>query len=143
MTGLCVDIPEFGKGKVDGPVAQFSCRRSGDNQLWDLVVNQKGAGPHGADLFTIRNSMDSYCLDLPDYGPANKAAVTEYHCRPGRGDNQMWYLEKKANNQFWIRNHISRGQCLNVSGAKGSGGNAARLTIAPCDIKDDHLWSLS
>ncbi|GLZ16337.1 hypothetical protein Acsp04_65720 [Actinomadura sp. NBRC 104425] len=145
MTGLCADVPGYGNGKLDGPVEQYNCDGTkNDNQLWDLVVNQKGAGPNGVDLFTIRNSKDGLCMDLPDYGrPVKTAQVTEWHCNPGSGDNQMWYLDKKKDGQFWIRNHSSGGLCLDVAGVKGSGGPAAKLTLYPCTIEGDHLWSFS
>lgn len=143
MTGMCVDIPAFGKGTLNGRVQQFTCDGSAhDNQRWDLVVGQKGAGPNGADLFTIRNTKDGYCLDLPGYGSVDNRDVTEWHCDPGPGDNQMWYLEKKATGRFWIRNISSKGrQCLDVSGLHGSGGQGAGLTIYPCSLQDDHQWS--
>lgn len=145
MTGLCVDIPNYGPGTVNGRVQEFTCdRSSNDNQRWDLVVNQKGAGPHGADLFTVRNAKDGYCLDLPGYGPAKTSSnVTEWYCHPGSGDNQMWYLDKKASGRFWIRNRSSHSECLDVAGEVGSGGPNAGLTIFPCSLKDDHLWSFS
>ncbi|MGW1813493.1 RICIN domain-containing protein [Streptomyces sp. NPDC002125] len=145
MTGLCVDVPNYGKGKLNGSVEQFTCDgTSRDNQLWDLVVNQKGAGPGGADLFTVRNGKDNYCLDLPDYGakPA-RTAVYEWHCNPGSGDNQMWYLDKRADGAFWIRNHKSAGLCLDVAGLGGSGGRGANLTVYGCSAQDDHLWSFA
>ncbi|WP_405389901.1 RICIN domain-containing protein [Streptomyces sp. NBC_01102] len=145
VTGLCVDVPDYGKGKVNGTVEQFTCDGTArDNQLWDLVVNQKGAGPGGADLFTVRNSKDNYCLDLPDFGgkPVH-TRVYEYYCRPGSGDNQMWFLEKRANGAFWIRNHASNGRCLDVAGSDGSGGRGAALMLFDCSDQDDHLWSFS
>ncbi|OLT19605.1 hypothetical protein BJF79_47695 [Actinomadura sp. CNU-125] len=145
MTGLCADVPGFGKGKVDGPVEQFACDGSAkDNQRWDLVVNQKGAGPDGADLFTIRNAKDGLCMDLPGYGPPAKTAkVTEWRCNPGGGDNQMWYLDRKKPGRFWIRNQSSGGLCLDVAGVNGAGGPAADLTVYPCAMTGDHLWSFS
>ncbi|MER5552010.1 RICIN domain-containing protein [Streptomyces sp. NPDC002793] len=145
VTGLCVDVPDYGKGKVNGSVEQFTCNgTSGDNQLWDLVVNQEGAGPGGADLFTIRNSKDNYCADLPDFGgkPVH-TRVYEYYCRPGSGDNQMWFLDKRANGTFWIRNHASKGLCLDVAGENGAGGRGAGLMLFTCSDGDDHLWSFA
>jgi hypothetical protein len=69
MTGLCADIPGHGDGDLQGPVQQFTCNGSSrDNQQWDLVVNDKGGGPGGADLFTIRNTKDDHCVDLPGNG---------------------------------------------------------------------------
>ncbi|MEV5711017.1 RICIN domain-containing protein [Actinoallomurus sp. NPDC052274] len=143
MTGMCVDVPGFGKGTIDGKVQQHTCDgSSADNQRWDLVVGQKGAGPNGADLFTIRNTKDGYCLDLPDYGTVDKGDVTEWYCDPGPGDNQMWYLERKSSGAYWIRNVKTPGdQCLDVAGLNGSGGQDAKLTTFPCSLQDDHLWT--
>lgn len=145
MTGMCADVPNYGKGTVDGPVNQFTCNTTtGDNQLWDLVVSRPGAGPDGADLFTIRNSKDGLCLDLPNFaGQAAGTGVSEFHCRPTSADNQLWYLEKRSDGKFWIRNQSSGGQCLDVSGEHGSGGKDARLTIFGCNKRDDHVWSFS
>ncbi|MFE6281198.1 RICIN domain-containing protein [Streptomyces sp. NPDC057877] len=144
MTGMCVDVPGYGKGQLDGPVNQFPCARTGDNQLWDLVVTGDGAGPSGADLFVIRNSADGYCLDLPDYGGrASGTPVSEYHCNGTTADNQLWYLDKRSDGRFWIRSHSSGNRCLDVSGFNGVGGRDARLTIYDCAASDDHLWSFS
>jgi Ricin-type beta-trefoil lectin domain len=145
VTGFCVDIPGYGPGMVDGPVQAGACNGSNkDNQRWDLVVRQKGAGPNGADLFVVRNAKDGYCLDLPNYGPAETSShVTEWYCHPGSVDNQMWYLTKKSASEFWIRNMASRGECLDVAGDPGSEALNAPLTIFPCSLNDDHLWSFS
>lgn len=145
MTGMCADVPNYGKGTVDGPVNQFTCNTTaGDNQLWDLVVSRPGAGPDGADLFTIRNGKDGLCLDLPNFaGQSAGTGVSEFHCRPTSADNQLWYLEKRSDGKFWIRNQSSGGKCLDVSGQHGSGGKDARLTIFDCNKRDDHVWSFS
>ncbi|MER6522939.1 RICIN domain-containing protein [Streptomyces sp. NPDC001553] len=145
MTGMCADVPNYGKGTVDGPVNQFTCdTTAGDNQLWDLVVSRPGAGPDGADLFTIRNGKDGLCLDLPNFsGQSAGTGVSEFHCRPTSADNQLWYLEKRSDGKFWIRNQSSGGKCLDVSGQHGSGGKDARLTIFDCNKRDDHVWSFS
>lgn len=145
MTGMCADVPNYGKGTVDGPVNQFTCNTTtADNQLWDLVVSRPGAGPGGADLFTIRNSKDGLCLDLPNYaGQPAGTGVSEFHCRPTSADNQLWYLDKRSDGKFWIRSHSSAGRCLDVSGYYGSGGKDARLTIFECNRRDDHVWSFS
>jgi hypothetical protein len=143
MTGLCADIPGRGKGDLQTPIQQSGCTgSSGDNQRWDLVVNDKGGGPRGADLFTIRNSKDDYCLDLPGNGAVDHGThLIEWACSPTKGDNQLWYLAKRSANTFWIRNYTSNKDCLDVMGTDGAGGKGAPLTVWPCDPKDDHLWS--
>ncbi|QIQ02062.1 RICIN domain-containing protein [Streptomyces liangshanensis] len=141
LTGLCADVPNYGNGKPDGPVNQFTCDNStGDNQRWDLVVVRPGGGPAGADLFNVRNSKDGYCLDLPNFGgqPAS-TPVSEWHCNGTTSDNQLWYLEKKSSGKFWIRNLSSANRCLDVNGYNA--GKDARLTIYGCALNDDHLWS--
>lgn len=145
MTGMCVDLPGYGYGQPDGGVEQYPCNgTSGDNQRWNLVVGKKGGGPHGADLFTVRNSKDGLCLDLPGRGVVGQSDVTEYSCSPGSQDNQMWYLDKKASGRFWIRAYYSEGHlCLDASGQAGSGGPDANITVFPCSLQDDHLWSFS
>jgi Ricin-type beta-trefoil lectin domain len=143
MTGLCADIPGYGDGDLQGPVQQFTCNGSShDNQQWDLVVNDKGGGPGGADLFSIRNTKDDHCADLPGNGAVDHGThVIEWACSPGRTDNQMWYLVKKSKNGFWIRNYVSHKDCLDVLGTDGAGGKDAALTVWPCSSKDDHLWA--
>ena len=142
VTGLCMDVPGYGKGREDGPVEQYGCTPSTrDNQLWDLVVNQPGTARNAPDLFTIRNSKDGFCLDLYGYRkPEAGRQVSEYYCRPGPRDNQMWYLQKVAFGRFLIRNHKS-GLCLGVVGARGSGGPGARLLVNHCSLTDDYIWS--
>jgi cytoskeletal protein RodZ len=144
MTGKCVDLPAEGNGRQEGPIQQYTCKGgTGDNELWDLVVNGKGQGPNGADLFMIRNSKDNYCADLTGTGAVARAThVTEMHCYPGLGDNQMWYFQKRPGG-YWIRNFVSNGFCLDVLGVNGTGGNEAPLTVVQCDPNDDHVWSLS
>ncbi|TDD86870.1 hypothetical protein E1293_09020 [Actinomadura darangshiensis] len=144
MTGLCADLPGAGKGQEQGRVEQGTCDRSTkDNQRWDLVVNQPGAGPGGADLFSIRNAKDGYCMDVWGTDPPEPSAqVTQWPCYPGATDNQMWYLERKASGRFWIRNHKG-GLCLDVAGGTGAGGSGAQLTTFGCSLNDDHLWSFA
>jgi hypothetical protein len=144
MTGMCADIPWYGKGQVDGVIQQYGCNASsGDNQRWDLIVHQRGGGPGGASPFTIRNSTDRLCMDLPGSGAAaDRSEVKENNCRSG-GDNQMWFLDERSNGRYWIRNLVSGHLCLDVAEEAGSGGEGAKLTIHPCSPSDDHLWSFS
>lgn len=137
LTGKCADVPGNGNGTPNGAVVQHTCRATAeDNQRWDLVV-QKGTGPSGADLFTIRNSKDDLCINPPANGAPTPARVTEQHCAQG-GGNQVWYLDKKHSGQFWIRSTRAGGKCLDVEGARAED---ASLTVFPCDPNDDHLWA--
>jgi hypothetical protein len=132
-TYKCVDIPGEGRGKVDGRVQEADCETSeSENQRWKLDLRQKAAGPGGADLYTIRNVKDNYCLDLGGFGPVPATTkVAQFHCRIGEKDNQMWWFERKSNGKYWIRNLKSGNLCLNVPG-QGKEANA-QLTIAGCD----------
>ncbi|MDN3357237.1 RICIN domain-containing protein [Actinomadura sp. DC4] len=144
-SGMCLDLPGNGNGSAGGEVKPSGCNgSSGDNQLWDLVTSQRGAGPGGSDLFVIRNSKDRLCLDLPGSGAAsNQALVSEGSCVAGGGDNQRWYLDKKASGQYWVRNYSSSGLCLDVSGNGASGIKDPWISIYTCSLTDDHLWSFS
>jgi hypothetical protein len=143
-TGQCADVPNFGKGRVDGPVNQYPCNgTSGDNQLWDLVPHSEvGKGPGGSVLFVIRNSKDGFCLDLPNFGGVSGGTrITEYHCRPHRNDNQLYWLDRRSDGTYWIRNLASRNLCLNVAGA-ATGRNDAALQVGTCNdsSNDDTHW---
>jgi len=135
MTGKCADLPGNGKGRLDGPVVQHTCRKTAkDNQRWDLVV-KKGTGPNGADLFTIRNSKDGLCAGPPAGATTGVVRLTEQHC-----GSRLWYLEEKHSGQFWIHSRSAGGKCLDVEGARAED---ASLTVWPCDPNDDHLWAFT
>lgn len=143
-TGQCADVPNYGNGKVDGPVNQYPCNgTSADNQLWDLVPHKEaGKGPGGSVLFLIRNSKDGLCLDLPNYGGvAGGTRITEYPCQATRRDNQYYWLDRRSDGTYWIRNLASRNLCLNVAGP-GTGRNDAALQIGTCNdsANDDAHW---
>ncbi|MEW2221020.1 RICIN domain-containing protein [Streptomyces sp. NPDC006990] len=144
MTGQCVDISGFGKGKSGGKLMQFPCARdrSADNQVWDFVVKQKGKGPGGRNLYVIKNVKDDLCLDLPGEGAVPGATgVVQYKCVKNADDNQRWWLQGRGNGKYWIRNYKSRNMCLDVWGKTfGAGKDAARLGVANCYPKDDHEW---
>ncbi|MCX5409820.1 RICIN domain-containing protein [Streptomyces sp. NBC_00335] len=139
VTGKCVDIPGLGAGPVNGPVNQYTCDGSAnDNQrFW---FDHQATTSNGTALYTIRNSKDGLCLDVPDYGnvPAG-AKVSEYWCRPS-GDNQLYWLSTRPDGHNWLVNYVS-GLCLDVDGVR-TGGNDARLTLYYCSDTDDHHWQL-
>jgi len=143
-SGHCADIPNYGNGTPNGPVREYYCRPgTGDNQMWDLDVTQKGAGPGSANLFLIRNVKDGYCMDLPNYG-ANGATtkVTEYHCDGSFNDNQLWWLDKRADGSYWIRNYSSNQLCLDVTGYSSTALDL-NLTIYTCSDTDDQNWTFT
>ncbi|NUO40745.1 MAG: ricin-type beta-trefoil lectin domain protein [Streptomyces sp.] len=139
-TGLCADVPDYGNGKIDGPVNQYPCNgTAGDNQLWNLEVVEATGGPEGASLFLIRNSKDKYCMDLPYYGSAATGTnVTEYYCR-ATADNQLWWLDPRSDGSYWIRSYSSNNLCLGLEGG-ASAGNDAHLEIGGCGSAD--RWTI-
>lgn len=139
-TGLCADVPNYGNGKIDGPVNQYPCDgTTADNQLWNLEVAQAKGGPQGASLFLIKNSKDKFCMDLPYYGAAASGTnVTEYYCRAS-SDNQLWWLDPRSDGSYWIRSYSSNNLCLGLEGG-ASAGNDAHLEIGGCGTAD--RWRL-
>ncbi|MFD7917719.1 RICIN domain-containing protein [Streptomyces sp. NPDC059740] len=143
-TNLCADLPDYGNGKINGPVSQFHCRAGdSDNQMWNLQPVD-GKGPGQARLFVIRNAKDGLCMDLPAYGghPAG-TKITEFTCDGSARDNQSWYLAPGHDNHYQLRNTKSGGRCLGVAGGPGSGVDV-QLALRPCGPADtDWSWSAS
>lgn len=141
MTGMCADIPSD-SGDTEHPAMVFGCAGSlSPTQRFDLLVFGRGGGPGGADLFVVHNSRSGLCFDLSQFGSAPDTDVRQGRCNPGKKDNQMWYLERRGPNRFFIRNLASGGRCLDVSGSNGNSPSGARLRNAGCSEQDDHLWS--
>ncbi|MEV6170806.1 RICIN domain-containing protein [Streptomyces sp. NPDC051954] len=146
MTGMCVDVPGKGKGRVNGPVNQDPCAkdRRTDNQGWYMDV-KKTTSKHGR-LVVFRNAKDNLCLDLPGYsGVPGGTGVVEAPCDGTYKDNQLWWLDRREDGRnSWIRNYRSEQMCLDVDGKTyGSGGEDARLKVLRCNSKDDHEWRMS
>jgi Ricin-type beta-trefoil lectin domain len=138
-SGLCADVPGYGRGSTDGPVAQYYCALGdADNQVWSLGVMRDMKGPGGTALFTIRNTTDDYCMDLPGYsGVSAGTKVTEYYCRP-KGDNQLWYRSHTRGHLYRIRNYSSHGLCLGPTGR--SHAQDKQLEIHKCGSGDEWSW---
>jgi hypothetical protein len=138
-SGLCADVPGYGRGATDGPVAQYFCALGdADNQVWSLGVMRDMKGPGGTALFTIRNTKDDYCMDLPGYsGVGSGTKVTEYYCRP-KGDNQLWYRSHTSGKRYRIRNYSSHGLCLGPTGR--SHARDKQLEIHKCGSGDEWSW---
>ncbi|MEU8824776.1 RICIN domain-containing protein [Streptomyces sp. NPDC048636] len=137
----CVDIPGYGKGANGGRIIQAKCNnRSHDNQLWTARKKSRGGGPGGAALFVIRNVKAGKCLDLPGSGAAKKGEkVKEAPCQDTTADNQLWWLDKKHDGRFWIRNAASHHMCLDSYAAKSK---TRDLLISPCapEKRNNHEW---
>jgi hypothetical protein len=139
-TGKCADVPGFGSGVMDGPVNQYTCDGSAqDNQRW--LLRYEGRSPSGRMTYTISNTVDGLCLDLPDYGAVLPGTeVSEFKCRKTQ-DNQLFFLYRRPGTEaVWIVN-LASSLCLDVDGF-GTGGDDARLTLWYCSDTDDHHWLL-
>ncbi|MGI5148773.1 RICIN domain-containing protein [Plantactinospora sp. CA-294935] len=142
VTEKCVDLPGLGEGRRDGPVNQFTCNRTGDdNQEW--TFEPRAVDGEGYQLYWIRNADDGFCVDPPGLETVQPATtLNETGCSDR--DNQYFRLEPKKTSgglaYYWLRN-TAADMCLDVLGV-GSGGDAARLTLFPCHSNDDHEWAL-
>lgn len=148
-TKKCASIPGQDEGKLNGPVQDYQCGDTGpdDNQLWNLVVKYRKLGPGGTDLFEIQNAKDQLCMDLPGHSSAPVTTpITEFTCdSTGPDDNQLWWLDKQASGDYWIREIASDNKCLDVSGHPSSGTDNAdgvKLTLYDCSNTDDQEWEI-
>ncbi|SDT56085.1 RICIN domain-containing protein [Actinoplanes derwentensis] len=141
-TGMCVDVPGYAAGPVDGPVHQFPCAKTGeDNQEW--TFEPRAADAEGYQLYWIRNADDRYCIDPPGTGSVDPGtSLNETNCFDA--DNQHFRLEPRLTSggfaYYWLRNTAS-GLCLDVPGSADA-GPATRLALSPCQSNDDHEWAL-
>ena len=137
-TQRCADLPGFGSGRTDGPVLQYRCNYSDqDNQRFRLLPN---GSFQGLPVYLFQNTKDRRCLDLPAFGavPA-RTRVSEYPCRPN-GDNQSFFAQPAGNGAFLYRHVKSPGLCLDVEFFRARTDDV-RLTLWPCNAtNDDHLW---
>ncbi|SDO75786.1 Ricin-type beta-trefoil lectin domain-containing protein [Actinacidiphila guanduensis] len=142
-TGMCADLPQYGKGSVGGVIDQYDCRAgAADNQEWALKVVGTPKGPGGARLFTISNDTDRLCMDIPWYGvePAG-TRVTEYTCDATTDDNQLWYLASGQGDHYRIRNYASDSMCLGVAGGAGTPHGVSLIVETCASTSDD--WALT
>ncbi|MEU6083020.1 RICIN domain-containing protein [Streptomyces sp. NPDC047108] len=137
----CADVPGGGYGYADGPIHQAVCNSTTeDNQLWNLEKKYENAGPGGSALFVIRNTKDGMCMDLPgNEGAPVATAVTEFPCNGSTSDNQLWWLDKKADGLYWIRNFASNHQCLDSQTADNEDRNLIVYICRP-ESQNNHQW---
>ncbi|TDC72243.1 RICIN domain-containing protein, partial [Streptomyces hainanensis] len=137
----CADIPGRGRGEQSGVVQQAECTVAGDNQLWHLEVEYPEGGPGSAPLFQIVNAADGLCMDLPGRGgQPRRTQVIQSACDGTTGDNQLWWLEERGENRYWIHNFASNGLCLDVDGLTDETG--APLAVYDCIDDDDQEWQI-
>ncbi|MEU3896372.1 RICIN domain-containing protein, partial [Streptomyces sp. NPDC045251] len=138
---MCAELPGREKGKINGPVQQAVCDGTdGDNQIWDLEV-QAEKGPAGVALFQIRNVKDLLCMDLGEYGSRPVGTpVSEFHCDGTTADNQLWWIDKQASGDYWIRNFASNNTCLDAD--ETDGPLFARLRTATCTSSGEQEWKI-
>jgi hypothetical protein len=138
-TGKCTDVPGFGAGVPEGPVNQYTCDGAAhDNQRW--ILRHEGKSPTWRARYSISNTADGLCMDLPDFGVVPPGTrVTEFECRNTQ-DNQLFFLVRRPGGGLWIVN-LASSLCLDVDGF-GTGGDDAPLTLWYCGDTDDHHWEL-
>ncbi|WBB58504.1 RICIN domain-containing protein [Streptomyces sp. WMMC500] len=140
--GLCLDLPGTGKSTPETRTRDAGCKPSGDdNQRWVLDLVDKGAGTRGADLYVVRNAESGLCLDLPGRGPGQVGwSIQVYDCLDSAKDNQRWWLHRRPNGTYWIRNQKSGDMCLDVA-RKSKKDPHAKVTLYGCSDLDDHQWN--
>ncbi|MDT0322379.1 RICIN domain-containing protein [Streptomyces millisiae] len=137
----CADVPGRGRGEIGAVVQQATCTVEGDNQLWHLEVMYPEGGPESRPLFQIVNATDGLCMDLPGSGGTpSRTRITEHDCDGTTDDNQLWWLEERGEDRFWIRNFASNGLCLDVNGLTRE--PEAPLAIFTCLEDDDQEWEI-
>jgi Ricin-type beta-trefoil lectin domain-like len=156
-TAQCVDVPYYSYPSPNDPVHQYTCTAppTADNQRWYLQPTRMASGHQ---LYWIRNTLGSQCLDPPGYGvPALSTGLDVYFCTsPSTSDNQEWWLRYLGSEpgrplipMYAIVNYVS-GLCLDVWGYALDGSDRAPdlpLTLYTCytvsggqEDWDDHQW---
>ncbi|WP_314219855.1 RICIN domain-containing protein [Streptomyces zaehneri] len=142
-TKMCADLPAGDDADSAGRVVQATCdENTAGSQRWNLEVKYPKLGPGGTALFQIRNVEDQLCVDLPDYGAKPiRSPILEYACAGTTADNQLWWLDKQDDGNYWIRNYAGNNACLDVAGYS-TGGNGEHLTLFTCSNTDDQEWQI-
>lgn len=141
-TTECVDIDGNAAGSIGQAVLQDVCQRvTKDNQEYEFVPHTVDAD--GNQLYWVRNTADSLCLDVPGSGVVDYAThVIEGLCLDN--DNVDYRLKKQLvsqGRQFYRLINAVSGMCLDVDGV-GNAGPATPLTLVACADNDDHEWGL-
>ncbi|MFI6339932.1 RICIN domain-containing protein [Streptomyces sp. NPDC050535] len=140
---FCVDLFGQGGGKSGTRIwDDHSCTTSPrDNQLWKLEP-VRGNSTDGSSLYLIRNVKDGLCMDLPGEGGVEVSTqIVERECKATERDNQLWWLDKRSNGAYWIRNQKSGDMCMDVSRTSAKPSNA-RLTVSACGDSAAVQWRI-
>ncbi|WP_326798170.1 RICIN domain-containing protein [Streptomyces sp. NBC_01808] len=140
--GLCVDLPGTGESAPETRAQDAACEPSGDdNQQWVLDLVDERAGTHGADLYLVRNVASGRCLDVPGEGPGQVGSVIGVDdCVDTDEDNQRWWLNRRPNGTYSIRNQKSADMCLD-SARTGQQRPHTKITLFGCTAVNDQQWS--
>ncbi|MFY1672094.1 RICIN domain-containing protein [Plantactinospora sp. WMMB334] len=141
-TDLCADLPGFERARLDGPVNQYRCAKTGtDNQEFEFVPRRVDG--EGYQLYWIRNIDNQYCFDPPGRGSVPSGATVSVTNCIDPNDNQLFRLEPTLTSRgfqyYWLRNAAS-GLCLDVPG--NSVTREVRLELSICRHPDDQDWAL-
>ena len=137
-SGKCADLPGFQAGYQNGPVNQYRCRytKQEDNQRWRLIPREV---VRGQQTYVIQNQADRLCMDLPGTGFVDVGTViSEYPCVKDAGQRFFARPYSGLSGSYKFV-HERTGFCLDVAGVR-SGYDDARLTLAQCRNNDDHIW---
>ncbi len=109
-----------------------------------IAVTILTTGPAHASVYNraIKNHTTEKCIDLPGFGAPGLQPVTQYDCRPGTGDNQMFDLVDGVDG-FLIRSVKSPGLCLDFPNF-GAPTSADKVSLYYCQntTADNQLWYL-
>nr|WP_269328734.1 RICIN domain-containing protein [Kineosporia babensis] len=124
-----------GAGDADEPAEPAAGKKTGAEEKAEKAepaAKQAKATTQVRSVGVIRNSFSGMCVDLPYYGAVDEGSqVTQFECRPGDGDNQMYETVSRGGDAFLIRNQKSN-WCLDVDGlgAAPAGSNVKARTCA-------------
>lgn len=83
----------------------------GDGKKFIFKTPRTRSGSAYHNRFEIVATHSEKCLDVLGYGTHDGARVVQWDCHGG--PNQLWYLERRADNQWQIRNYHSD-KCLDA-----------------------------
>ncbi|MEU4211924.1 RICIN domain-containing protein [Streptomyces sp. NPDC026206] len=86
-------------------------RTGGDNQRFQFRAPRTSNGGVFQNKFEIVAKNSGKCLDVQGFGTHDGARIIQWPCHGG--SNQLWYLERRADNTWQIRSYHSH-KCLDA-----------------------------